>query len=537
LPYAVSQKLEVYAENGRFPQEELDKIVQLVKSEIGIKGPNERIVKVDGANHYALKSTDLAIEYPAPGTKYFLSFRPCDNSGIFLLMRIQSTDGWVKNTINTAIQRNLAYQHKKGNEEIKAWHESSNGQVYVKVSNEIYLIKDPLRPYLIQIGGLRAERPNAQPGVISAEISERDLAFLPIGQKWLSMTLAEIMTSEDSLKHLYDQVLMSNDLSEDAKSIILSLIGKNQNSPQYIQKSTCVFCDREFRELRRISSQDQEDKYGAYLIANDFPFGPYFHYIVITTEAVHAWTDLSYKQIRGLNLLVHEYLQDDSNLNGATGIHFGLNSTARHLVLTHRALSSAGASIPHIHKQVWGTSLPITSNLSEQLIEVSQAYWNQGIDYQGLYLKALEDSGYVIWRDDEVTLYVPYGQCSIYELQAMMNKPCSNLLSLKEKQVRSLSKAEYIVIRIFKSLDINSFNQVFISKLTHDNRAPKFRMVEAFVTREVDLAVSELTMLFVVDQHPWDSRERIVVEWNRMESKILEEIQAEEDKYIAKYEV
>jgi hypothetical protein len=285
----------------------------------------------------------------------------------------------------------------------------------------------------------------------------------------------------------------------------------------------CLFCRDVFKKHRVLSSAGQEQKYGAFIVANDFPFGPSFHYLAITTEPIHSWESLTYKHVRGVNLLLWEFLGQEKNTNGAAGISFGFNSTVRHLVLGSKTRSSAGASIQHVHKQAWG--MPANgANIAERLIEVSQAYWNHGVDYQKAYYGALDEAGYVIWQDQWVALYVPYGQSSKSELQVMALRPCGNVTDLKEEEIVSLSKAEYIALRIFKGLGINSFNQVVLSKLLGDTRAPQFHLVEAFITRDVDLAVSELSMLFVVDQHPWSSRNEINEVWQKIRLEVENEL-------------
>ncbi len=220
---------------------------------------------------------------------------------------------------------------------------------------------------------------------------------------------------------------------------------------------------------------------------------------------VHSWEDIQFEHVLGLNKITHEYLQTEDHRFGAAGIQYGFNSTVRHLVLGARTHSSAGASIPHIHKQVWGMA-PRTSNLAEQLILVSEAYSNNNIDYQACYLSALKIADYVIWEDEYVALYVPYGQCSLHELQAVVKRPCATYMDFNDNEIESMSRAEFIVLQLYKELEISSFNSIYIGKLFNDSRAPNFRVIQTFVTREVDLAVSELSMLYVVDQHPGDSR-------------------------------
>jgi galactose-1-phosphate uridylyltransferase len=232
---------------------------------------------------------------------------------------------------------------------------------------------------------------------------------------------------------------------------------------------------------------------------------------------------LKLHQLCGLNLLIHEFCRTEEHRNNAAGIELGLNSSIRHLVLGKKTHTSAGASIPHIHKQVWGM-VSRSSNLAEQLICVSQAYWSEGIDYLECYQKALRQHQYVIWEDKHVMLYVPYGQCAMHEMQAMTVQPCGSFTELTTEQVISLSKAEYIALRIFKALGVGSFNQVFLTKLYNDSRAPRFRLVEAFITRDVDLAVSELSMLYVVDRHPWVSRIEVAAAWESLVTEVTKEL-------------
>ena len=333
------------------------------------------------------------------------------------------------------------------------------------------------------------------------------------------MTLAEILSSKESLIYLHKRITNEPDLTNAQKQNIKRIISRNPNAPLYLQQELCLFCNNNFKGSRKLSSISQEQAYGAYVIANDYPFGPAFHYIAITDEPIHSWDQLQYHHIRGLNLIIHEFLQNEEHRKGAAGVAFGFNSTVRHLILGDQTHSSAGASIPHIHKQAWGMA-PRASNIAEQLIEVSQAYWNYEVDYQGAYLNALRESGYILWEDECVALYVPYGQCSMYEMQAMVKQPNGCLTALKTNEIESLSKAEYIVLKLFDSLDINSFNHVILSKLYNDTRAPMFRLVETFITREVDLAVSELSLLFVVDQHPWDSRNIIMEKWKEIQGSV-----------------
>ncbi|NTW54057.1 MAG: TIR domain-containing protein [Chlorobaculum sp.] len=495
--------------------ENLDDVVHAVRNAIGLRGPKEHIVESSVIGP-AVNFGNPGFRYLVPGKDLFLSFYPCGESGVFLTMRFETTSGW----ISTEQWKNEADRLYIESRTIEQNEETSEK----KVTNQIYLIQDPLRPFTIQIGELRAMRPNAEPGYISGTFHKSLFNYLQLSVPWMSMTLAEIISEPESLEELSKRIEQTP-LNEDDKKKINKLIARNPNAPAALQEKHCLFCNEEFKSRRRLSTSGDQERYGAYIMANDFPFGPYFHYLSVTSEPVHSWAKLSYAQLRGVNLISHQFLQVKENLRNADGIGFGFNSTVRHLVLGNNTHSSAGASIPHIHKQLWGMSAA-TSNLADQLLEVCQAYENHGIDYQGQYLKALDEAGYVVWKDQYVMLYVPYGQSSKYEMQAMLIKPHGSFRDLDEAEVISLTIAEYIALRIFSELDINSFNHVMLSKLFHDKRAPRFRPVEIFITREVDLAVSELSSHYVVDQHPWDSRNKIMQKWGFIEKEVLEEVKA-----------
>lgn len=496
----------------------LEEITRTISNAIGIRGPNEHIIRPKAVGE-DWDIRDLAIETPVPGMDLFVSFRPFGSGGTFLLMRLDTTDGWVDSMIESAEDRHKPF---KGIDDAE-YHDANRKKRIVKVKNDILFIMDPLRPISIQIGSLRSKRPSADPGIISGDISLDQLEILPLHKEWVSMTLAEILSTAEALQYLWDRVnTHANEWSGQTTRKIRQMIAKNPNAPLDIQSEMCDFCNDQFKRYRRLTSEEIEKKHGAYIIANDFPFGPSFHYLAITEDPVHTWEKLQYKQVKGLNLLIHEFLQKQENVNDAAGIEVGFNSTIRHLILGKNTRSSAGASISHIHKQVWGMA-PHTTNLADRLIEISQAYWNNNIDYQESYYYALKESGYVVWEDDHIALYVPYGQSSKHELQAMTLEPRANFIELTASEVESLSKAEYIALRIFKHLKINSFNQVTLTKMLKDPRAPRFRFVETFITREIDLAVSELSMLYVVDQHPWDSRNEITQAWETIKGEVLGE--------------
>lgn len=129
-------------------------------------------------------------------------------------------------------------------------------------------------------------------------------------------------------------------------------------------------------------------------------------------------------------------------------------------------------------------------------------------------MKALDRAKMVIWSDDNVVVFVPFGQIALHELQIMIKrKPTRTFLDLSEAEVQSLSRAEYIVARLYGRMDINSFNEIMLSLPFSENRSKTFRLIFTFITREVDLAVSELSLLYVVDKHPSDTVMEINKVW------------------------
>ena len=79
-----------------------------------------------------------------------------------------------------------------------------------------------------------------------------------------------------------------------------------------------------------------------------------------------------------------------------------------------------------------------------------------------------------------------------------------NYLSLSREEIKSISKAEAVAILFLKELGIKSFNEILIN-LPFEENSTYFRLIICFLTREVDIAVSELNQLFVVDKHPEDT--------------------------------
>jgi len=382
------------------------------------------------------------------------------------------------------------------------WHDSS-----------VFLIRDPVRPYLIQIGETRSKRNKGNPEVIPelthlGEESLREMYPFISGKKftWIRMVMAELSTDSRVLDYMY-----LNDPDRDVKIVA----AKNPSASTALMSKECLFCNPDFTFSRGLGEKHALAS-TVLIIRNDYPYGPYFHYIAIPKAPVHSWEDLTEAQLNDLNLQIWKFLRskveakgshDHSRaryIDGAPGVNIGFNSSIKHLVLTRHSRASAGASIAHVHKQFWGMNDgPVC--LSQHLSALCRAYHQKEIDYLSKYLRALEHNGFVIWDDRNIALYVPIGQISIHEIQVMMKRKATNTyLDLTAEEVVSLSKAEFIATRIFKKLGIKSFNEVTLTESFSAN-TPTFRLIVAFVTREVDLAVSELNHLYVVDQHPEDT--------------------------------
>ncbi len=370
--------------------------------------------------------------------------------------------------------------------------------------NDVYIIKDPIRPFDIQIGRTRSQRKAGSPQVMPA------LTSLSIGRlrqmypfihnddyKWVRMVLAELVTEPDILAFLYE-----NDEDTDVKNIV----SKNPSAPDTLKQKACLFCNQSFLELRAHTMSDHE----ICIIRNDFPYGPYFHYIVMPTDPVHSWEEIGKDHLRNMNRKIWSFLnqeQDHGRLRAAAGLFIGFNSTIRHLVLGKNTRTSAGASIGHVHKQIWGMARG-SVNLGNHTAKICAAYNADDVDYLAAYLDALRDAGLMIHEDEHVALYVPFGQISKHELQVMIKRPSHHYFDLEEEEVEALSKAEYYVTRFYQLIGINSFNEVVLLE-PFDKKTPGFRMIMTFITREVDLAVSELNQLYVVDHQPEDTARAI----------------------------
>jgi len=413
----------------------------------------------------------------------FSSFHPERPGKQFLRLKILTTSGLVPNP------------EYRGESEDR----------WVDKDHSVYLIRDPIRPFEIQIGEYRAQRYGREPREVPfegvpghAELQTLYPLIQDPGHRWLRIVFAELLSDPEALRYM--KKCSSGDEG------VRKIIARNPSAPEDVKKGECIFCDGNFRGKRKISKYDTP---GARIIANDFPFGPYFHYIVFPSGEVHSWDNVKEKQLFDINWLAYQHLKDEykrNELGGAAGLRIGLNSSIRHLVLGRRTRTSAGASVAHVHKQIWGMA-PHSVNLADQLRAICLAYERQSppIDYLQAYYEVLQNAGLVIWEDEDrhVAIYVPFGQIAVHELQIMIRKPGRpTFLDLEEPEIKALSQAEWIVTQLYSRLDINSFNEILLSLPFNDTKCKTFRLIFTFITREVDLAVSELSLLYVVDQHP-----------------------------------
>ncbi len=454
----------------------LDKVSRLVKKPFSVEDFNVRVQDLEPTNHNRLRLTGPPWLYS--------SFCPDNPEKPFLRLKILTTTGHVPNP------------------NFKDEQHDQREQRWMDVNHWIYLIRDPVRPFEIQIGEYRALRYGREPREVPFEGVPNHLELQKLyplirdpGHRWLRIVFAELLSDPQALDYVWKY--------EKEDEAIRKMIARNPSAPDHLKERGCVFCEGDFREERRFCRFDG----AARIIANDFPFGPYFHYVVFPTAPVHSWDEVSEQHLYEINWLAYQHLKDQYKRNelwGAAGLRIGLNSSIRHLVLGRRTRTSAGASVTHVHKQIWGMA-PESVNLADHLRSICLAYETQDPprDYLGSYCEALESAGLSIWKDDHVIVYVPFGQIAVHELQIMLRQPGKRtFLDLTPPEIVALSRAEWIITQIYNRLDINSFNEILLSLPFNDNETSTFRLIFTFITREVDLAVSELSLLYVVDQHP-----------------------------------
>lgn len=215
---------------------DLTAILLLAKKLIGIIGPLEHLISPRRFGE-AWDWRDLALEGPVPGTGIFVSFRPCDKAGLFLLTRLNSTSGWVSTEVDTSDERHDRWvvihsrlPHSSGNniscderenqiflKNKGQYKDARTGKEYLRVDNEIFFIRDPIRPFGIQIGGLRTKRPGGRPDVIKTNLTTSQLLDLASRGNWLCMVLASVLTDTNLLESLWQYVDSSRDLTPNEK--------------------------------------------------------------------------------------------------------------------------------------------------------------------------------------------------------------------------------------------------------------------------------------------------------------------------------
>jgi galactose-1-phosphate uridylyltransferase len=376
-----------------------------------------------------------------------------------------------------------------------------------KLGNKVFITRDPVRPFEIQIGLTRRFRNEGEPEAIDHlksigidKIKRMYPFILEEEDEWIRMVLAELVTDSVVIDHIH---------THDPSAIVKKIAAKNPSASEELKQANCKFCDPDFKFNRKLPFVTTDD---ITVMPNDFPYGAFFHYLTFPNTPVHSWEDVKEEHLLGMNLQIWKHLNsefENNKLNGAAGVLIGLNSTIKHLVLGKKTRTSAGASIEHVHKQIWGFAKG-AFNIGDHLSSICKSYNNIKLDYLDLYLKAIHDGGYVIWKDDNVALYIPFGQIAIHELQVMfLRKNAYNFISLTEDEIVSLSHCEYIVTKIYKKIEIHSFNEIIISE-PFDTKTDNFRSIISFITREVDYAVSELNLLYVVDKYPEDTLDLVI---------------------------
>ncbi|HFD31862.1 MAG TPA: DUF4062 domain-containing protein, partial [Gammaproteobacteria bacterium] len=276
--------------------------------------------------------------------------------------------------------------------------------------NFVTVLKDPIRPFDIQIGETRAMRNSGNPMAIP-DLVNLDLAsvknmypFIQVeGYKWIRMVLAELTTDPKILDYIH---------SNDHDPQIRDIASKNPSASSDLQKRECIFCQDNFKS-KRLKYSGSEN---TFIIANDYPYGPFFHYIAFPARAVHAWQDLTLGDIADLNVTMWKFLRRERKSKNwspsPSGVFIGLNSSIKHLVMGTHTRTSAGASISHIHKQMWGMA-PGSVNLGNHLYELCNTF-SENLNYLDCYLEFLLQEKMIIYEDDHVALYVPFGQISLH---------------------------------------------------------------------------------------------------------------------------
>ena len=242
--------------------------------EAPISAPQElqEEVKVDTGDKYFKDVDPIEIDrlmVPGEGDLYS-SFKATGEGGFFLRLKVPTTSGWVPLTQDERKQMPLLDDAESE---------------YKEVVNEIYLIRDPIRLFEIQIGQRRAERPGGDPGMIllDGDFTLRDIkilypAMIDDNHSWMRMVLAEICPNPEVLEFMYNM-----EYDERVKQIIT----RNPFTPNWLRTKGCLFCDAGFLKARTLMANQY-----ALIICNDYPYGPFFHYIVMPNNRVHSWDSI-----------------------------------------------------------------------------------------------------------------------------------------------------------------------------------------------------------------------------------------------------
>jgi galactose-1-phosphate uridylyltransferase len=470
-----------YADSNDFERkfrEDLESKIKEIILNPKFLNTSDKLIGIDRETLSYTEIEDTGQSWKTHGINSSFSPRSGSDGPRFDRVRIPTTPGWEKVDVVDSDANNF------------------NSEKFQ--DNFVYVIKDPIRPFGIQVGETRSRRhqgnPNAIPDLTNLDLKsiKNMYPFLQTtGFTWIRMVLAELSTDPKILQFIHDN---------DPEPHVKSIASRNPSASSKLKKEECIFCNDAFLKNRKLQSGSNKTS----IIYNDFPYGPYFHYIAFPSRPIHAWEELNLSDIYDLNLTLWKFLNHKKThavwIPDPAGVFIGLNSTIRHLVMGTKTLTSAGASIPHIHKQAWGM-VSGANGLGSYLDSICKHY-EANCDYLNSYLEFVREQDMVLYEDCNVALYVPLGQISIHELQIMVKTPGNcDYLSLSKDEIISISKAEAMAIEFLKALEITSFNEIMIS-LPFGETSKWFHLIMCFLTREVDIAVSELNQMFVVDKHP-----------------------------------
>ena len=159
-------------------------------------------------------STQGLSRLEVPGVEgAYSSFHPVNTSeGSMFRLQIPTTDGWIPDI------------------------DHADGKSH-KIQQTVYLIRDPIRQFEIQIGEMRSLRPGGVPGAIELDSTVYDKRYL-LGTwnqlirnadktRWERAVLSEVAPDPELLREMYES---------ESDHWIRSLIGKNPATPEDINK-------------------------------------------------------------------------------------------------------------------------------------------------------------------------------------------------------------------------------------------------------------------------------------------------------------